>query len=445
MSFLRILLRRIFLILLLTYKYFLRNFISTSGLLITLFIIITMLAVLRPLKHNLVQKITNALPGDVIRVTAQTKRQKIDLLGIFSGSNDYKIGVQFGQIQQIRKMEEVTDVGFTSILQMPLTGTIDEPFFKSLGAHSELILQGVSYNLAKPYLRCNLPYKNTFRNNIITVPVLIPESFADIAIAFAAMNGLPTFSKNQMIGLKFKFQLGNSIVQQRRHSFIIPVRGVICGFAPSNVVSVIGVPYSWVNKLHRSRKMKKAANSFDQVFVFVDKNENIEPVTQKIKALRLNVPKAEQNFEQLFSVVKNFDLFFALFALVMGVLSLIAMVNSFMLLAYQRKYEFGLYLVFGSSPVFIWLLMILQGFFYGALHSVLAIWLAEDLFLYLRSYFMEYEIFAFMDLSNLAFQLSNLEKFYIISGSMLVAALSSLLPSLLIMGTKTIHLIRRDS
>lgn len=422
-----------------------RNFISTSGLLVTLFIIISILAVLRPLKHNLVQKITNALPGDVIRVTAKTRRQKINLLGIFSGNHDYRIGVQGGQLRKIREMEGVSDVGFTSILQMPLTGTMDEPFFKNLGAHSELILQGISYNLAKPYLRCKLPYRNTFRNGIITVPVLIPESFADIAIAFATMNGLPAFSKKQMIGLKLKFQLGDSIVQQKRQKFIIPVQGVVCGFAPSNVVSVIGVPYSWVNKLHRSRKMRKAANSFDQVFAFVDKNENIEAVTQKIKALHLNVPKPEQNFEQLFSVVKNFDLFFILFALVMGILSLIAMVNSFMLLAYQRKYEFGLYLVFGSSPVFIWLLMILQGLFYGALHSVLAIWLAEDLFFYLRSYFMQYEIFALVDLQNLTFQLSNLEKFYIVSGSMLVAALSSLLPSLFIMGTKTISLIRRDS
>lgn len=445
MYYLRMFYRRIFLILFLTYKHFLRNFISTSGLFITLLIIFSIIAVLRPLKNEIERKIKNSLPADVIRVTAKQRRSKLNLVGIFSAKKDYRMGVQRWQLNKIKKIPHVKDVGMTSILQMPLTGTIDEPFFQNFGAHSELILQGVSYNLVKPYLKCRLPYKNTFRNGIITVPVVVPESFADMALAFATINGLPSFSRQQMIGLKLKFNLGDSIIARNRQKFIIPVRGVICGFAPANMVTAIGVPYSWVHKLHRSRKMQKAYNSFDQVFVFVDNHQNVKDVTKQILDMNLQIPKSEQGFDKLFDLLKNFDLFFKLFALVLGVLSIIAMVNSFMLLAYQRKYEFGLYLVFGSSPPFIWLLMIFQGLFFGALHCLLALYTGEYLFSSLHSTLLGNEIFSVLNVENLAFQLSNTEKFFMLLLSMTVGALSSLLPSISVMGRKTIRLIRRDS
>lgn len=445
MSFLRLILRRFFLLVFLTYKHFLRNFISTSGLFLTLFIIFTMLAVLRPLKNELQKKFQDSLPVDVIRVTAKETGGKLNLMGFFSGRKDYKMGVQSWQLKKIKEMRNVSDVEVTSVLQMPLTGTLDEPFFKNVGVSSELLLQGVSYKLAKPYLKCQLPWKNIYRDGIITLPLLIPDSFASIIQAFALMNGLPSVTRKQMLGLKLKFELGNSTIPYNKQSTIIPIRGVVCGFAPANIVAAVGVPYAWVHRMHYSRGMKKAYRSFDQVFVFVKNRKNMPQIKEELAALNLQVPQEEKSFDRLLELIGHVEIFFTVFAFVLGLLSLIAMSNAFMLLAYKRKYEFGLYLVFGSSASFIWILMIFQGVFFAALHCFLAFYAGEYAFQHLHDYLQNYQALSFIDIKNISFQLSKSEKTNILLIAMMTGAISSLLPSLSVLGTKTIRLIRRDS
>ena len=128
--------------------------------------------------------------------------------------------------------------------------------------------------------------------------------------------------------------------------------------------------------------------------------------------------------------------------MILLILSGISLVNSFTLLAVEKKYEFGLYLVLGSSPVFITVMMFLEGALWGAIHSIISLGLADVCFNYLKTNLQF--IKTYPELAQIKFSLSGTERSLMILFAVLFSGLSSMLPTVLLMYNKTIELIKKD-
>jgi len=251
-----------------------------------------------------------------------------------------------------------------------------------------------------------------------------------------------------MIGLRLKVRMGESITRIKetntKSSYII---GEVCGFLPQGIVSIAGAPMKWVRSKHLNSGQKTAANVYDKVFLKTKNPKNRNSLLRKIKKLGLLTAKTGQaQYGRLFDWLDKFDIAVWVAVSLLIFIGAISLSNSFMLLAIEKKYEFGLYLVFGSSPFFLWVLMFLEGAAWGFFHSILALLAAEGL-----SNQIQTTLMSFFDSSVkqnimpiLKFSITNAERVTIIFGSVFLAGMSSLIPALFLTFRKTLRLVKKD-
>lgn len=448
-SLLRFSMRRFYLIFFIIIKHFWRHFFSSIGLFVTLFIVVLILGALRPMKNMIVRKMEGSLPGEVLRLTP--RQFQMPPLAFFSKQRDIALGISNYKINTMRKWPGVKEVNMTQVLQTPASAKIEHSLLKNMNWRFDIMLQGASDRLVKPYLKCMRnfrPQKYTDDSGVKMpmVPLLAPESYADIASAYAMINGLPPVQPESFLGVKIRIFLGRSVMgfQSKNQETIM---GKICGFLPAGIVSTVAVPLNWVRSTHKNRNMRRAASHYDQVFVKVSDPKKIPSVVQKAKRMGLLTPKAKKQFNRLYSLLEKADWIFWGIAAVLLLLTSISLINAFTLLANEKKYEFGLYLVFGASPFFLWFIMFIEGAFWGALHGVGSVvagsFFFPHIFETVKSLPMIANVAGSGDIA-LKFQLSFAEKTSIILMASLFSGVASLIPAILFLGKRTLTLVKKD-
>ncbi|MCX7596903.1 MAG: hypothetical protein N2235_24800 [Fischerella sp.] len=260
------------------------------------------------------------------------------------------------------------------------------------------------------------------------------------------INGLPDFKPKDLLGLKLKIRLGESTLGIRSKDAESAI-GKVCGFVPQGLVSAAGVPFEFVQEQHLRRNQKNALNSFDQIFLVVANPKDIPSLQKKAKAMGLNFPPQSQKYNEVYKVLQKLDYLFWAIAIVLLLLTAISLANSFMLLAIEKKYEFGLYIVFGASLLFLWFMMFVEGAFWGFVYSVLSLYAADGLFVYLQNHLTDIPFLSKIDIGgweNIQLQISRAEKIAIVVSATIFAGLSSLLPAIILLGRKTLELVKKD-
>jgi len=449
MNIIRFILRRIYLFIYLAKKHFFRNLFSSLGLLISLLIVVFILGILRPVKKIIIQKMEGSLPSELIRIKSKPTSSNNLIGNLFFKNNDRYLGVKNNQIQQIRKIKYISHMYYSQILQSSATGRLMFPKMDQF--RFELMIQGVSKSLIRPYLKCMKNFRPQYKKQknseqkLTILPVVIPEKYAEIMYAYASINGFQGFNLKKAVGIDLRITLGDSVVirSSNEQTFIM---GKICGFIPDGLISTLGVPLTWVKKHHFLNNQKKAANSYDQVFIKISNPKYKEQIKKKIRKIGLVFPKSKKNYKKLYYYLNKLDYIFWFIAGILLILTTIAMGNSFMLLAIEKKHEFGLFLVFGASPLFIMILMFFEGAFWGWIHSTLSIFLSKEIFSFLPELLKDitWLPISLTELKNIQFQLTDNEKYYIVFFSSLLAGASSLLPTFITLGKKTLTLIKKD-
>ncbi|MCB1201147.1 MAG: ABC transporter permease [Leptospiraceae bacterium] len=449
LNFIRFIVRRIILAGFLIRKHFWRHFFSSIGLLTTLFIVAAILGTLRPLKDAIVKKMEGTLPGETLRVTPA--KFEVPPLAFFSKQRDLALGASERELARVRALPGVVRAEPTQIMQTPAVGRIEHPLLAHMNWQFDVMLQGITDRTARPYLQCLKNFQPTTIEDsdgkkIPLIPILAPATYADIASAYAMINGLPAVQPKDFLGVKIRIILGRSVM-----GFTAPVQetvmGQLCGFLPPGIVSTIGAPLNWVRNSHLSRGMKKSASHYDQIFVTTSDPKNQQRVVAGIQKLGLKVAESKPKYKELYSTLSKADYILWGFAGILLILTTIALFNAFTLLAMEKKYEFGLFLVFGASPFFLWFLMFIEGAFWGALHGALAILLAGEFFPFIMARLSEIPFFASLnaaDLETLQFVLSSQEKWILISATSLFSGIASLLPAIIFLGKSTLSLVKKD-
>ncbi len=451
MDLIRFILRRIYLIFFLWIKHFFRVFISSIGLFITLLIIAFFLGIVRPLKNQLIQKIEEGLPGELIKLKAKSIDDYSNPLLLFQKNHDITYGVTPEQISKIRKWKEVRSVHTTQTLQKPVLTRLRHPFLSSLGGglRFDVLLQGVSKKLIRPYLRCMKDFKP--RTKIyssegkkireITLPILIPDIYLEIARLWLSLNGLPPIDIKKEKRFELEMVIGSSILKPKSEE-VVQVKGKICGFLPEGIVSTVGVPIGWVKNFHKSNEMFHASRSYDQIFVEVKNIKDIQILNKRFNKMGLVYSAKPKKYPGLYNWLSKLDYFFWGIVVVLLVLSGIHLFHYFTLLAVEKKYEFGLYMIFGASPFFIWTIMFLEGGIWGFIHSMLSILGAEFILNYLKG--NQAILSLYPNLLHFHFDMSPQEKIYLILGAVFFSGIASMFPSIILMYKKTLSLVRKD-
>ncbi|MCX7633665.1 MAG: hypothetical protein N2Z22_10075 [Turneriella sp.] len=453
MYFLRFILRRIFLIFFIARKHFWRNALSSLGLFLSLLIAITILGVLEPVKKMLRAKMESSLPAQTLRLVPEFSATKTAGWSQFRRERDVLMPITQDLLLRARRWGKpgaVRSVSATQLLQQPAIGRFEDPLLAQLGFSFDLVLQGVPAKFFRPAMRCNLPYLGRTTQDkgkiLEEIPIIVPENYLEIAYSYALISGLPTVSPQRLIGLQLRAILGQSITGVR-WSFTEEVRLVVCGFAAPGLISAVGVPIEWVQKKHRLRQQKNALQSYDQLFIEVSNEKAIPEILAAARAAKLRLPEKTRSLEPVLKSLERLDWIFLAVAAILATLAAIALANSFALLAVQNRYEFGLYLVFGSSLFFLWFLLAFEGAVWGFFHSWLALQLADPFLHFLEQYLKELpwlSKFSATGLEQLKLELSAGDRLLIYLLSVSLAALSSLLPGAIVLGRRTLALVKKD-
>ncbi|MCS6985285.1 MAG: ABC transporter permease [Leptospiraceae bacterium] len=447
------LLRRLYLLFYLIKKHFVRNFFSSLGLFLTLSIVIFLLALLRPIKQALVQRAERSLPQEIVRVSGLNLSEKTPSLPFFAAEKDIAFGITEAKLKKISSWPGVRKVYRSQVLQRPAMATLDHPLVEKLGFkfYFDVLFQGIEAELVKDYLGCMQDFriqkeKQNNGHQLTVIPIVVPESFAEIAYTYAAVHGFAQFQMKDLLGLRLKIRLGESTLGIRSSHKETAI-GIICGFVPPGLVTAAGIPLDFVKSQHILTNQKKARESYDQLFIVLQNERYFPEIKKRLLTEKLSISEKKNRYTEIFRFLGTLDYVFWGFAFVLLGLSMLAMANSFSLLALEKKYEFGLYLVFGASPFFLWFLIFFEGAFWGFLHANVSLLVAEKIFRIVEETLSQSPWLLSLGLTGnaaLQFDLSPIEKGILILAATLIAGISSLVPTFFLLGKKTLNLVKKD-
>ena len=455
--FLKFILRRLYLIIFLWYKHFWRIASASIGLFITLVLVFLFLGVARPLKKQLIQKFESSFPAETVKYIPKSLGDYSNPLLMFTQNKDMLYGISQKQLGFIHKWNEIESIQFSQILQKTVLLNAKHPALESLGGslRFDILVQGISTEMVKSYLFCmknfkplieNDPLYNSMPSNKksikrIVLPMVIPTTYLDIARLWLSLNGFPAIDLKKAGGFELELLIGSSVLKGSSPD-PLKVYGKICGFIPEGIVTTVGVPLNWVSNYHTVSDMPKAAFSYDQVFIKLKNIKDANTVHNKLRKYPLIRAGDIKKYANFTSWLKNLDYIFWIIIIIFLILSSIGLINSFALLTLEKKYEFGLYMVFGSSPFFIAFLMFIEGAIWGCLHSFLALFLAQFIVHYIQTNLTEF-IFI-QEIVQLQFLISTTERIFLILGGTIFAGFASATPVLFIMYKNTLSLVKKD-
>jgi len=457
MQIARFIFRRFYLIYLVGSKHFFRNLFSSIGLFLSLLIVVTILGIIEPMKNLMKSKMQDSIPAQTVRLVSDLAQMSNaqNPWEFFRKERDIQMPISPATLKKIQSWAQnpadFKRMYATQLLQQPVLAKFEDTILSTLGFSFDVVLQGVPFEMVSSLLKCNLPYKkNAYQDKngkfIDEVPVVVPETYLEIFYAYAMINGLPNVKSSTLMGKRLRITLGANIMGTQYKNSEDAIL-TICGFAPAGVISTLGVPLDWVQAKHLGRNQRNALNSFDQIFVETANDKVASYLRKKAVHANLRVSEEKQKYNNFYKTLDKLDGIFIGIALVLALLALISLANSFALLAVQNRYEFGLYLVFGASLPFLYFLLAIEGALWGFLHSSLAIFLSGQLLPILQSH--AHDIPWLMKTTgseiaqlHLTLTPSNQASIYFIT--IICSAMASLIPGMLILGKRTINLVKKD-
>ncbi|MDH5720512.1 MAG: hypothetical protein OEZ13_07790 [Spirochaetia bacterium] len=441
--------KRIYLIIFLLKKHALKNIAATFGLFLTLIILIFSLGMIRPLKSKFIETLKTSLPAEFIKIKSKKAPEKSLLFSLFGSKQGVNMGISTRQIREMKKWPHVEKVTYTQVLQSPALMYVEHPALSSVAFQMDMIFQGIDASVVKPYLSC----MNDFRpkrkilpkgGQRTVIPIVVPESYIDLIQSYAVMiPSIPVIKKESAIGIEMPVQIGRSVLMRNAElKEIVNIK--LCGFVPDRFISSAGVPLLWVQGKHRQWKMINALNSYDQVFITASNTEKAEEIRKIAQKRGYLLNERETEYSQLYEKLSQIDIIFWSAALILLIVSLISLFNSFSLIAIKNKYEFGLCMVFGSSIYFIWFIMFLEGAIWGFIYSLAAFYISENMFVYIQQSAKNLPLIGETIINQNNLLITAKEKLSLIFATALLAGCFSLLPTIILTAKKTIQLVKKD-
>ena len=192
------------------------------------------------------------------------------------------------------------------------------------------------------------------------------------------------------------------------------------------------VPIEFIFNFSQKHRMDsgkpRTGYSYVRLYGRVRDIKDIPAVTARIKKLGLRVEGQGDISKKASRAMSIIDGMSIIIALILLLLTVISIFNSYMVIVYNRSYDISLKRVIGVSKTRIVLTFILEASLIGTIYGILGFIIGASLIQYLSDNLVRW----IPALKGLSFNPAGLETFlYAVGASMLISALSALIPAFL--------------
>lgn len=296
----------------------------------TIFVFLTVEAAIHQKIYEETRKQT---PLSLIRV--YPKAQYLNLAKI--GDNTSNItSAKFEKIQQLPNLKNVyREIVFQgpASLETTLFGQKFETDSRIFGIEKEMI-------------KDDLKNPEIWNNTGDFIPLIIPQKILDLYnLEIAPNHGLPKVTKDDLVGKKIEIFLNRSIGFPNLISETKKLQGKIAGFSDLVSLSGISIPIGKVLSLNNQAHNQSLSS---QLIVEVIHPDRISETAKIIESMDLQTEYLQKKVSE---IEKNFYLLkitFLVIEIIVGLIALISIINTFISLMNERRKEFGMFQILGA-------------------------------------------------------------------------------------------------
>lgn len=195
------------------------------------------------------------------------------------------------------------------------------------------------------------------------LPVVIPYFALDLYNNFAAVNGLPELGKKALTGFTMDLSIGKSSFNREGREDLFPAK--VAGFSDRLSSTGIVVPSDFIRRYCREKP--GATQSTIMLHITADAPANLPRIVDSLRALGLRVQSRRDIAEKTNRALGLIDGTFYLVMIIILILTVVAIVNSYMAVVYNRSQEITLKRIVGQSKLRIILSFTAEAAAVGAL------------------------------------------------------------------------------
>jgi len=342
---------------------------------------------------------------------------------VFSPRTSKENTIRFWQAKKISRMKEFSRVyrlirmDHTTWVNVTLLGQTKQRRFPLFGIERE-------------FFKDELPQWKSFRHGE-RVPVIFPQFGLQLLNNYMAQVGYPQFTAKSLRGYTGLLKIITAR-DNTNNELIIEKNGFLHGM--SKQIDFLGamVPFEFITTFCRKHRMDsgkpRTGFSYVRMYARVKDIKTLPLVTAKIKKLGLRVQGQSDISSKASRAMSIIDGMSIIIALILLLLTVISIFNSYMVIVYNRSYDISLKRVIGVSKTRIVLTFLFEAALIGAIYGAAGFLIGASLIQYLSDNLEQW----IPALKGLTFTGAGLHVFFSsVGASMLISSLSALIPAFL--------------
>lgn len=179
------------------------------------------------------------------------------------------------------------------------------------------------------------------------LPVVIPYFALDLYNNFAAVNGLPELGKKALEGFMMDLSIGKSSFNRGGKEHLFPAK--VSGFSDKLSSTGIVVPSDFIRRY--CREMPGATQSTIMLHLASDSPASLPRIVDELRRLNLRVQSRRDIAEKTNRALGLIDGAFYIIMIIILALTVVAIVNSYLAVVYNRSQEITLKRIVGQSKL----------------------------------------------------------------------------------------------
>ncbi len=354
---------------------FLITFILSIVTLISVVCVSMFILILMNFSKYIDKTFSTKISPDIIKVSPKpTKAPKINLFGIKlkQPEGTYIDDEVLAKIKKIKGVKEVSPL-LASRIPMQVIVSIF-----GLNYGSDLICIGVEYNLISDDLLKDKKSINLWKNwkEGNEIPVLIPEIlFQAYNSSMAEPNNLPKVSKEMLIGIKLKLNIGKSSLKTFPH--YSTEQAIVSGFTDKVANICLVVPIRVMRHFNEKFNVK---SEYIHLYVKVDGHESVLSVSDKIKKMGLMVEADKTLSEEIIKIKSIVNIIGNVLITLIIIIASISIAFGSVVSVSNRFEYYKILRILGASRSFIAISIVIKYALMGFIASIIALNIVDILY-----------------------------------------------------------------
>ena len=339
-----------------------RSLISGFGIIFLISFLVLSISLRESVKDYLENRIFGRLSINQIKITPVNKTKYISF-NLLSGS---KNEICRGKIKEISRIKGIDNIEKVIRLNFPasLRGGMFGRYMRT-----DIFISGVD----RTFFRGSKTKWKDFVDGE-PLPVVVPNFAMDLYNNFAAASGLPQLGEKALNRFSVELILGRSSFDRTRKN-VFQYNARIFGLTSKVTSAGIIVPSDFIRKFCKARKddpgLQKSPYSCIMIFAAVKRIKDLPSITNKIRGMGLMVESQMDIASKTDEAASFIDWILALVMIVILILTIIAIFNSYLAIIYNRGHNISIQRILGASKLRIVLMIIIEAGIMGSIYGLL--------------------------------------------------------------------------